>query len=127
MDMIEKRILIAEDDESSEMLISIIVESYASEVLVARTGHEAVNICRHQPDIDLVLMDIQMPELDGYEATKQIRQFNKDLIIIAQTAFALSGERDKALGVGCNDYISKPIKKELLKEMVYKHLKNKLK
>ncbi|MBI9037633.1 MAG: response regulator, partial [Bacteroidales bacterium] len=79
-----------------------------------KTGEEAVEICRNNPDIDLILMDIKMAKMDGYEATRQIRKFNKDVVIIAQTAHALSGHREKALEAGCNDYISKPIKKEVL-------------
>jgi len=63
-------------------------------------------------------MDIQMPEMNGYDATRKIREFNKDVIIIAQTAYAIVGEREKALEAGCDDYISKPIKKELLLEMI---------
>ena len=105
------KILIADDDENSQLLISIIMKSFAKEVLIANTGVEVVDICRNNPDIDLVLMDIQMPNLNGYEATKQIRKFNKNLIIIAQTAFALTGDREKAMAAGCTNYISKPIKK----------------
>ncbi len=66
-------------------------------------------MCRNNPDTDVVLMDIKMPVMDGYEATKQIRKFNKDVIIIAQTAHALTGERKDAIEAGCNDYILKPI------------------
>ena len=106
------KILIAEDDETSEMLITMAVKIFSKEVLKVRTGVEAVEACRNNPDIDLVLMDIKMPEMDGYEATRQIRQFNKDVVIIAQTAFALTGDREKAIEAGCNDYISKPIKKK---------------
>ena len=80
-------------------------------------------MCRNNPDIDLVLMDIQMPDMDGYEATRQIRLFNKDVVIIAQTAFALTGDREKAIEAGCNDYISKPIKKDELMVLVQKHFK----
>lgn len=73
-------------------------------------------------DIDVVLMDIRMPAMNGYEATKHIRQFNKDLIIIAQTAYGLVGDRENALAAGCNDYISKPINKTELLEILHKHL-----
>jgi CheY-like chemotaxis protein len=66
-------------------------------------------------------MDIKMPEMDGYEATKQIREFNKNVIIIAQTAYAQSGDRDKAIEAGCNDYISKPIRKNDLLALIKKH------
>ncbi len=70
-----------------------------------------MEVCLNNPDIDLVLMDIKLPTIDGYEATRQIRKFNKDVIIIAQTAYALEGDREKAIAAGCNDYISKPIKR----------------
>jgi CheY-like chemotaxis protein len=66
-------------------------------------------------------MDIQLPELDGYEATRQIREFNKDVVIIAQTANVLSNEREKVINAGCNDYISKPFSKTKLKEIILKH------
>ncbi len=112
------KILIAEDDETSAMYISILANSFGKEILKARTGVEAVDLCRKNPNIDLILMDIQMPRMNGYDATRQIRQFNKEVIIIAQTGFALTGDREKALAAGCNDYIEKPIKKELLISMV---------
>jgi CheY-like chemotaxis protein len=73
-------------------------------------------------DIDLILMDIQMSELDGYEATEQIRLFNKDVVIIAQTAYALEGDEEKAIAAGCNDYLSKPIKTNHLQQMIMKYL-----
>jgi len=66
-------------------------------------------------------MDIRMPEMDGYEATRKIREFNKDVIIIAQTAHALEGDREKSLEAGCDDYISKPIYKNELLEKIEKH------
>jgi hypothetical protein len=69
-------------------------------------------------------MDIQMPFINGYEATKQIRSFNKKVIIIAQTAFALAGDKEKSMAAGCNDYLSKPIKKEELEAIIQKHLKS---
>ena len=68
-------------------------------------------------------MDIRMPEMDGYEATRQIREFNKDVIIIAQTAYALSGDRKKAIEAGCDDYIPKPINKDELIDMIGKDRK----
>ncbi len=118
------KILIVEDDEPSEKLITIGVGKFSSEIIIAKTGTEAVENCRRNPDIDLVLMDIQMPEMDGYEATRQIRHFNKKVIIIAQTAYALGGDREKALEAGCTDYISKPIKRADLMELINKYFKN---
>ncbi len=114
------KILIAEDDPTSEMLLSHTVQKLANEIILARTGTEAVEICFKYPEIDVVLMDIMMPEMDGYEATRQIRMFNKDIIIIAQTAYALEGDKEKAIVAGCNDYITKPIKKEELTQLIIK-------
>jgi len=122
-DVLGLKILIAEDDETSEILISINVKELTNEVIKARTGIETVEICRNRPDIDLILMDIQMPGLNGYEATRQIRQFNKDVVIIAQTAFGLTGDREKAISAGCNDYIAKPLNKNELLSLIKKYFK----
>jgi len=91
------------------------------EVLRAKNGFEAIEFCRNNPDIDMVLMDIKMPVMGGYEATRRIRQFNKNTIIIAQTAYGLEGDREKAIDSGCNDYLSKPIKKEVLFGQIEKY------
>ena len=118
------KILITEDDEITEKLIAIQVEKYSKEVLIARSGLEAVQICRDNPDIDLILMDIKMPKMNGYEATKQIRLFNKKVIIVAQTAYALLGDKEKSIETGFNDYISKPFKNVTFTELMEKHFKN---
>ena len=117
------KILIAEDDEASGTLISIVVRIYGKDIIRVKTGVDAVEACRNNSDIDLVLMDIQMPEMDGYEATRQIRKFNKKVVIIAQTAFGLTGDREKSLEAGCNDYISKPINKDKLKTVIQRHFR----
>jgi len=114
--------LIVEDDEISYSLLIRTVQKISTEVLHAITGFEAVEACRNNPDLDLVLMDIRMPKMDGLEATRQIRQFNNDVIIIAQTAYGFSSDSEKALKAGCNDYISKPISKTLLYELIKKHI-----
>jgi hypothetical protein len=121
IDSLGLKILIAEDDETSGQLISITVNKICKELLRARTGSEAVEICNMNSDIDLILMDIQMPDMNGYEATRQIRQFNKDVIIIAQTAFGLFGDREKTIAAGCNDYIAKPINKAVLLALIHKY------
>jgi PAS domain S-box-containing protein len=115
------KILIVEDDEISYSLLTKMLQKISYEVLHAITGVQAVEACRNNPDIDLVLMDIRMPKMDGNEASRQIRQFNKDVIIIAQTAYAFSGDREKAIEAGCNDYISKPINSTSLFELIKKH------
>lgn len=119
----ELKILIVEDDIVSESMLEIMIEDYCKSPLIAKNGLEAVQLCKDNPDIDFVLMDIKMPELNGYEATKQIRQFNKDIIIFAQTAFALPGDREKAIEAGCNDYISKPYSQADLKGLIDKYFK----
>jgi len=123
-DKIKKlKILIVEDDETSEMLIRIVVRDFCDKILTAVTGIEAIALCHTNPDIDLILMDIKMAEMDGYEATRQIRTFNKDVVIIAQTAFGMEGDHEKAIDSGCNDYISKPLDIALMKNLIQLHLK----
>ena len=112
------RILIVEDDETADIFLIEILKEMSSNFLHARTGTEGIEISKNNDDIDLILMDIKMPDINGYEATKKIREFNKDVAIIAQTAYALSGDRKKAIQAGCDDYISKPINSEELKKKI---------
>jgi len=116
-------ILLVEDDEISILLINAMFERTNFNILQAKNGIEAVELCQNKQDIDLILMDIRMPEMDGYEATRQIRKFNKDVIIIAQTAFALSGDKEKSIEAGCNEYITKPITKGKLFAVIQKTIK----
>ena len=115
------KILIVEDDEISRDLLRIQVRMYGKEILQASTGVEAIEICRLNRDIDLVLMDIQLPEMDGFEATHLIREFDKNVVIIAQTAFGYTGERQNAIEAGCTDYIAKPILKDQLMGLIQKY------
>jgi CheY-like chemotaxis protein len=107
------------------MLLNLHLSEFSNKILEAITGREAIEVCRNNPDIDLILMDIQMPGLNGYEATRHIRQFNKDVVIIAQTAFGLAGDREKSLDAGCNDYITKPINKPELDSLIEKYFNKK--
>jgi CheY-like chemotaxis protein len=97
------------------------VQFISKEILIAKTGIEAIDLYRQNPDIDLILMDVRMPEMGGYDAAQQIRQFNKDVIIIAQTAYAFSGNQEKAIETGCNDYLAKPINKADLLAVIQKY------
>jgi len=115
------KVLIVDDDEVSELLISVACKPYSNEIIRVNTGNDAVEACRNHPDIDLVMMDIKLPEMDGYLATRQIRHFNDKVVILAQTAFGLTGDNEKAKKAGCNDYISKPINLALLKKMIQKY------
>ncbi|MFZ1730336.1 MAG: ATP-binding protein [Bacteroidota bacterium] len=118
------KILVAEDDEQSAALLGILLKALTENLFFAKNGAEAVEICRNNPEIDLILMDIKMPVMGGYSATRSIREFNKDVKIIAQTAFGLSEDRQKAFEAGCNDYLSKPIKKSILYEMINRYIPN---
>jgi len=113
-----KKYLIAEDEEFASEFLGIILEGPDTELLFAKNGFEAVDICRQNPDIDLILMDIKLPKMDGYTATAKIRTFNEKVPIIAQTAYALAGDREKALAAGCNEHITKPINKDLLLSII---------
>ncbi|MBA4317616.1 MAG: hypothetical protein C0412_04370 [Flavobacterium sp.] len=118
------KVLIVEDDEISKLLITIAVKTFSKEILKVSTGFEAIEACRNNPDIDLVMMDINMPEMGGYEATEQIRKFNKDVVIIAQTANGMQSDRDEAIAAGCTDYISKPVNIASLSELIHKYFKS---
>ena len=114
-------ILIVDDDDISLMLIKMAVKNIHQKLIIAKTGAKAVEECIANPDIDLVLMDMKMPDMDGYEATRKIRKFNDTVVIIAQTAFAIKGDREKTIEAGCNDYISKPIQREDLLTIIKNH------
>jgi CheY-like chemotaxis protein len=90
-------------------------------IMNARTGAEVVDIFKNNPEIDVLLMDIQMLVLNGFEATRQLRLFNKDVIIIAQTASGLSEDQEKLIALSCNDYMSKPLNKNKLRGLLHKY------
>jgi len=116
------KILIVDDDEISTEYLATIVASFSRNIVQVKSGREAVNACKNDSGIDLILMDIKMADMDGYEATRQIRQFNSEVLILAQTANALTGDRERAIEAGCNDYITKPIMKEELTGLIQKYL-----
>jgi len=119
-----KTILIVEDDETSFMLLSVFLSQGNYKLLYAANGRIAVDLFRENRDIDLILMDLKMPVVDGYIATLKIREMDKKIPIIAQTAYALAGDSKKAMDAGCTDYITKPIKKEILLSKVERLLNN---
>lgn len=114
-------ILIAEDEEVGRMYLTELIGNKCKEILLAENGKEAVELYKKHPEIDLVLMDIKMPVMDGYSASMKIKEMNSDALIIAQTAYALAGDREKALAAGCKDYLSKPLKKSHLEEVIQKY------
>ncbi|MDD6209349.1 MAG: response regulator, partial [Bacteroidales bacterium] len=116
----QKTILVAEDVESNFLLLKALIgKSY--NLLRAYTGVDAVRLF-HEKQPDLILMDIKMPEMDGLEATAEIRKTSTQIPIIALTAFAFNDDRTEALNAGCNDYLTKPVSAELLKQTIEKYI-----
>ncbi|MCL3780264.1 response regulator [Prolixibacteraceae bacterium JC049] len=116
-------ILIAEDVESNYLYLNAVLSKIKANIIWAKNGLEAVKKCEEHDNLDLVLMDLQMPEMNGYDATKKIKLIRKNLPIIAQTAFAMSDDRAKAIAAGCDDYLAKPIKSNDLLDIVNRYLK----
>ena len=104
-----KTILIAEDDLNSFKFLHELIKKTRAEILHAANGKQALDIVRSSQRIDLIVMDIMMPELDGYEATRIIKSINSEIPVIAQTAYAMAGDKERMQEAGCDDYISKPL------------------
>jgi CheY-like chemotaxis protein len=120
-DFLNKSILIVEDDIYNTEYIKELLSGTGLNILETSFGFEAIKLCQTN-QLDMVLMDIGLPDINGYELIRQIKKFQPSLKIIAQTAYASSDEKQKALDVGCIDYISKPLKSDLLLTMILKHL-----
>jgi CheY-like chemotaxis protein len=104
-----KKVLIVEDDPACAFLLSEILVHTQIEIQIVESGKEAAEVCRIDPDIDIVLLDMQVPDISGFEAARQIRKENKEMPMIAQSAFVLTEDKEKALEAGCNVHISKPL------------------
>ncbi len=117
-----KTILIVEDEMSNFMYLNEILKQESIHVKHAKNGHEAIDMCRNSAEIDLILMDIKMPVLDGFEATQIIKDFRSDIPVIAQTAYATQTEQHAILNKGFDDYISKPIKRKSFLKLLKKYL-----
>jgi len=115
-------ILIAEDEDSNFKYLEIVLRYTNISILRARNGHEVVRLFRENPGIDLILMDIKMPEMNGLEATRKIRGFNQEVPIVALTAYAMSDDREISLQAGCNEYISKPVRKSRIYSVLSRFL-----
>lgn len=114
-------VLLVEDETDSARLLEVAMTPITKQLHKVKTGYEALDVCRQNPHIDLVLMDIKLPGMNGYEAARLIRAQNPKVVIIAQTAYALAGDRETALLHGCNDYIAKPIHFKELQSLIKKH------
>jgi CheY-like chemotaxis protein/HPt (histidine-containing phosphotransfer) domain-containing protein len=116
-------LLVAEDNAMNRKLVEHLLHQWQIDFDIVTNGAEAVELLKEHPsEYDMILMDIQMPEMDGYTATEKIRyELHLPLPIIAMTAHALAGEREKCLGAGMDDYISKPINEQQLYKLIHKH------
>lgn len=116
-----KTILIAEDVESNYLFLEEVIGRTGANILWATNGQNAIDIFT-QNDIDLILMDIQMPLLNGFDATREIKKINPKIPVISQTAYAMAEDRGKSIAAGCDDYISKPISSQKLLNLIDKYL-----
>jgi CheY-like chemotaxis protein len=119
------KILIAEDEKFNYLLLKEIFKGMNATIIWTVNGMEAVNVCKTTPDIDLVLMDMKMPVMDGFEATIQLKKLFPDLPVIAQSAYASEKDRIKILECGCDDLITKPFDVKLLKSTFNKYFESK--
>lgn len=117
----DKTILVVEDVGTNKIFFDAALRRTKAKILWAKDGQEAIDMFRDNK-IDLVLMDLQLPVMDGYTATREIKKINPDIPVIAQTAHVMSGEREKCMEVGCNDYLAKPIRLQILIETLSKYL-----
>ncbi len=117
----EKVILVVEDVDTNKIFFDAALRRTKAKILWAKDGQEAIDIFQANK-IDLVLMDLQLPVMDGYTSTREIKKINKDVPIIAQTAHVMSGEREKCLEAGCDNYLAKPIRLQILIETLSKYL-----
>ena len=106
-----KKVLVVDDDMRNIFALSSVLQNYDMNVVIANDGQEAINKLEETNDIEIVLMDIMMPVMDGYEATRYIRKHNKwaKLPVIALTAKAMMDDRKKCIAAGANDYVTKPV------------------
>ncbi|MFW6095345.1 MAG: ATP-binding protein [Bacteroidota bacterium] len=122
LDLSDKTILIVEDDYNSYLLLKTILKESNCKIIYADNSYKAIETIKTNPNIDLILMDIRLPQMDGLTATKEIKKIREDIIIIAQSAYAMSEDKKKSIKAGCSDFISKPIDKEELIKIVNKYL-----
>jgi CheY-like chemotaxis protein len=123
-DLAGRKILVVDDDVRNVFALTSVLENYGMNVVFAENGRDAIEMLHENPDVDLVLMDVMMPEMDGYETTQAIRQIDQyaDLPIVALTAKAMAGDRERSLAAGASDYITKPVDLDLLLDTMRKWL-----
>jgi CheY-like chemotaxis protein len=123
-DFIDKTILVVEDEEDSRYLFEKTLKKTRADVLYVNNGVAAVNMIKCKPNIDMVLMDIRLPLMDGISATSAIKKLSPEVPIIIQTAYEMIYAKDEAIKSGCDDFISKPIHSGTLLSLIKKHLRS---
>lgn len=123
-DFIDKTILVVEDEEDSRFLFEKTLKKTRAEVLYVNNGIAAVNMIKCKPNIDMVLMDIRLPLMDGISATSVIKELHPEMPVIIQTAYELIYAKDEAIKCGCDDFICKPIHAGTLLSLIEKHLRS---
>ncbi|MGQ1947112.1 response regulator [Geofilum sp. OHC36d9] len=117
----DKTILVVEDVDTNKIFFDAALRRTNALILWAKDGQEAIDLFKAN-EVDLILMDLQLPVMDGYTATKEIKKLDPEVPIIAQTAHVMSGEREKCIEAGCNDYLAKPIRLQILIDTLSKYL-----
>ncbi len=115
-------ILVVEDDEDNLEFLRRLLMKFGASVVIARTGEEAINIVKTNEQIKIVLMDIRLPDIDGFETTQKIKKLKPKLPVIAQTAYAMYNDRELCLENGCDDYISKPLDADVLYKKIIHYI-----
>lgn len=117
-------LILAEDDYANAQFVKIVFSRENVCVLHAVNGRDAVDLFVNNPDVNLILMDVKMPLMDGYTATREIRKMNREVPIVAITAFTLDNDRNRALEAGCNEYFTKPVSIEQLRMIKNSYIRN---
>ena len=117
-----KTILVVEDNDTSSVYFRAAIRRLNANFISAKNGKEAINIFKEDDKIDLVLMDLNMPEMDGFEATRIMKFLRPEVPIIAQSAYVLSGEETRSIDAGCNEFLAKPVRLNLLAEALHRNL-----
>lgn len=117
----DKVILVVEDVDTNKIFFDAALRRTSAKILWAKDGQQAIDLFKEN-NVDLVLMDLQLPVMDGYTATREIKKINPNIPVIAQTAHVMSGEREKCMEAGCDDYLAKPIRLQILIETLSRFL-----
>lgn len=119
----DKVIVIAEDEQINFLFLKAVLKPTKAKIIWTKTGRETIDICKSDK-VDMVLMDIKMPDINGLDATKEIKKDFSNIVIIAQTAYAMEEDEQASLEAGCDDYISKPIRPDNLLTIIDRFFEN---